>query len=348
MITLRLFHSTDPFRPIESRTLEGGELSIGRDPSAQWCIPDAAREVSRRHCVIMLRDGAVFIQDTSANGVYFGNERRRIESDTPVEVTPHQSIHLGQYMIVMEPLSAANDQSPSQALDAPFHQPLLAPAEVSADALDVPSAWNDATTTPRNRSNAALLDAFCEGADLDASAFAGEDPVAVMRRCGAVYQQMVVGLGDLMSERSSLKCEYRMDRTTVSAAGNNPFKWASSQRLAVDLLRAREDGFLYGPAALRASFVDLKKHLLCLAAGSRAAIAAVLDHLEPGAIEHSTKAAPALLLLAKAELCWRAFKSRRDALVYAAQTSADSLVNCAFRRGYEDELRRLDQLSTHQ
>ena len=48
-------------------------------------------------------------------------------------------------------------------------------------------------------------------------------------------QVVVLGMTDLMDERTSVKADYRMDRTTVRAEGNNPFKWARPQRLAVDL-----------------------------------------------------------------------------------------------------------------
>lgn len=353
MITLRLFRRADPFREIESRSLASGELTIGRDPAAQWRIADPEREVSRQHCVISLRSDGVLVRDTSSNGVYLGNDRRRIERDEPTPVTTGETIHIGQYMIVMEaPAPAANDAAPAQAsdaLDAPFHRPMLESSSANSETVSLPSQWMDGDAPPRAASapatDAGLLDAFCLGAQIDASYFAGEDPVDVMRRVGAVYQQLVLGLGDLMSERSSLKAEYRMNRTTVSANGNNPFKWAATQRVAVDLLRARDDGFLFGPAALKASFVDLKKHLLCLMAGSRAAVGAALDHLGPPQVEESIKG-QSLLFMHKTEACWRAYLKRHEGLQAEAETNPDGLVNRAFRCGYEQELRRLDELGT--
>ena len=54
-----------------------------------------------------------------------------------------------------------------------------------------------------------------------------------------------------MGERTSVKSAYRMDRTTVGAAGNNPFKWADAHRVGVDMLRAGNDGFLAGACGAR-------------------------------------------------------------------------------------------------
>ncbi|MGE0533083.1 MAG: type VI secretion system-associated FHA domain protein TagH [Hyphomonadaceae bacterium] len=355
MITLRLFHQADPFRQIEARTLDNGELVIGRDPAASWFVSDPDCELSRQHCKIACEGGEVQLTDMSANGVYVGPERRRAPRGEAMALTSSDMLHLGQFLILMEQSAAqpqpANDRqapaSPS-ALDAPFDAPMLMQRAPSAEAFAVLSDWAGAAAPLATRpgaSNATLLDAFCDGARLDASAFAGEDPADVMRRIGAVYQQMVLGLGDLMSERTSLKAEYRMERTTVGASGNNPFKWAPTQRVAVDLLRQREDGFLSGAAALKASFEDLKKHLLCLAEGSRAAISAAMDNLSPAAAESEVKG-QSTLFMAKSEACWRAHQKRHEELTLEARERADGRINRAFRDGYEQHLRALDELGT--
>src|SRR5262249_50428222 len=146
-----------------------------------------------------------------------------------------------------------------------------------------------ASAAPHGLTDAAMLEAFCAGAGLDASSFVGEDPAQVLHRAGAIYKQMVLGLGDLLNERHSVKTDLNMDRTTVGAAGNNPFKWAPTRRVAIDLLRERKDGFLSGPAALKASFEDLRKHAVCLMAGSRASLDFVFDALAPVSVEGELK-----------------------------------------------------------
>lgn len=348
MITLRLFHSNNPFRQIEERTLQDGELVVGRDHAAQWPIADPDCEVSRQHCVIKLKDGRIIVRDTSSNGVYLGPDRRRTPREQPVEVAANETIHIGQFMIVMEP-AAANDAGPGEALDAPFHKPILQDVAVSANSFAVPSQWKNETSAPeamsaaRPLSDAALLDAFCAGAKLDASSFAGEDPAEVLRRAGAVYQQVIVGLGDLMSERTSLKSAFAMDRTTVAAADNNPFKWAPAERLAIDMLRTRHDGFLTGPAALKASFEDLKKHVICLMAGSRAAVSATLDALNPDAVSEQ---AGSSLFMTKSEACWRQVQTLHASLASEARENADSAINRAFRQGYEQQLRQIEEMDT--
>jgi predicted component of type VI protein secretion system len=345
MIALRLFAVDDPFQQKDCRFLSSGEVAIGRDPSADWVMEDGACELSRRHCVIGVRNGGVWLRDTSANGVYLGAERARVQRDCEVPLSAAQSIYLGPYLIVVDVMDAdaqADADTQLDALDAPFHSPILRGATIDASAVTVPAAWADeaaAQKPPAAQPAAELLEAFCAGAGLDASYFAGEDAAAVLHRAGAMYRQTVLGVADLMSDRTSTKSAYQLDRTTVSGAGNNPFKWAEPHRLAIDLLRPRHAGFLAGEGALKASFEDLKTHLLCVLAGSRAALAATLKELSPAEVE-AAAARPAALA-GKAKACWSEYVARHARFAAQAAESVESCANVAFRQGYERQLRQL-------
>jgi predicted component of type VI protein secretion system len=351
MVTLRLFHSANPFQAIESRVVADGEIAVGRDPGADWHIDDAACELSRRHCAIHVSEEGVRVRDMSANGVFVGAARRRIAKDFYVAVALEEPIHLGQYMIVADTaLMPANDTNGLDAsIDAPFHSPILHEPEVSASSFSVRSAWSETPPAPvadRPRlPDAALLEAFCEGAGIDPSAFAAEVPADVMRRAGEAYRQAVIGLCDLMGERTSVKSTYRMDRTAVGATGNNPFKWADAHRVGIDILRAGNGSFLAGAAAINDSFEDLKKHLLCLVAGSRAAVAATLEEVGPARIEEGLKG-QSMLFQTKVDACWREFVKRHAQVSADARESADSAINRAFKAGYERQVRKLDELGT--
>jgi predicted component of type VI protein secretion system len=343
MVTLRLFHAADPFRPIAERMLGAEEIEVGRDPAADWPVEDSACELSRRHCALRLGPSGVIVRDLSANGVFVGPERRRLPRDVDSPLGGDDIIHLGQFMIAVDlALRPANDRANApltgQSIDAPFHAPML---------REVQSAWDPAQPASAQApvSDAALLEAFCEGAGLDASVFAGERPAEVLRRAGAAYQQAVLGLSDLMSDRTSLKSEYRMDRTRVGAENNNPFKWADPHRVAVDLLRSGNGHFLAEGAAITESFQDLKKHLLSLMAGSRAAINAVFEDISPAKIEQGLKG-NALVFQTRADACWRAFQTRHAAMAADASENPESAVNRAFRQGYERQVRKLDGLDT--
>lgn len=540
MFALRLFHASDPTRQIETRTLDSGELVVGREPGTGWRITDPDKAISRRHCVLSVKGGQLSVRDVSANGIFLGERRQPAPKEQAVPIQSGDIIRLGQFTIMVEratapagrpsldgdpfdapspfaspvgrdpvpprspdpfaselprdPLSldalgspagafggretlptlaedawerreaprAGEWNAPSRlkpdgheqligsdrawaipparpteeaglAFDAPFVRPILKSVEVRREDLAIPDDWDapgpaEPSPAPPPRAplrpapaaadpfagppvptetlaepprssdpfaeppparaaraaepapvesappvepptplstraaaqavggalpaeksapagDLALLQAFCAGAHLDPKAFADEDAEALMRKLGTVYRQMVLGLGDLLQERTTVKNEYRMVRTTVRAEGNNPFKWAPPARVAVDLLSSKDDGFLSGAAAVTDSFQDLKKHVLCLLAGMRAAVSATLDALEPGAIERQAKAPSAFGLKSRPAISWAEFVKVYAEFKKEADDNPDSQINREFRDAYERQLQALDGLN---
>src|SRR4029079_9105745 len=84
-----------------------------------------------------------------------------------------------------------------------------------------------------------MIVAFCRGARLDPADFAGDDPHELLHRVGAMYQPMVLGMGVLMRERTMSKGAYGLDATSADTREMNPFKWAPTRPVAVELLRKR-------------------------------------------------------------------------------------------------------------
>lgn len=320
MITLRLFKAADPFQQVEARPLDEGEVSIGRDPASGWAINDSSGALSRRHCVVEAADGRLWLTDTSTNGVFIGIDRRRAPRGERCELGAGDTLYLGDFMILLD-AEAANDlvlESAPVAVKAP---PARAP--VSAPVTD-----------------AALLEAFCHGAELEASSFAGEDPAAVLQRLGVIYRQVIEDLCSLMSDRAMLKNALQLERTTISARDNNPLKWASPQRVAVDLLREDErSGFLTGAAAFESSFADLRRHGACLLAGSRAAVQGVLDDLDPDKLDGAKKQS---LNFSRYETAWKQFQARHAQLLADAGARGAGRVERLFREGYEAQLKALE------
>ena len=165
-----------------------------------------------------------------------------------------------------------------------------------------------------------------------------------MERLGTVYRHMVLGLSDVLGERTALKSEYRMVRTTISAEDNNPLKWAPPQKVAAELLRASNEGFLAGPEAVTQSFQDVKKHLLCMLAGLRAALGSTLDTLAPSRIEEAIKD-QSFVLKPRAAVAWGEYAKVYGQLRKDAEDNADSPVNREFRAAYEKQLAELDRMA---
>jgi type VI secretion system FHA domain protein len=493
MIRLRLFNRQDPSRQIDSRVLDDGEMTIGRGIKADWQVPDPERDMSRLHLTVAVRGGMLTVRDTSANGVFIGNPRTRLDHDRPVPVSRGESIVFGPYLIVVEedagavvddapilddPFTGSGDDAappparprdpfgsalrpdpikldeepgdgvdawerrrtfqagdwdpvaphrrPDHAeligspqnwteppppparehgmgFDAPFVSPILRqPEPTVAGDLAIPSDWDSLPLTPAPPTPApvphdeapiapppvaiddpilpppvpvadpvppapapipaptppplpsaapavatagddALFDSFCAGARLSPNAFAGEDRALLMERLGAVYRQAILGIADLMTERTALKNDFRMVRTTIRPEGNNPFKWVPPQRIAIELLRSDDgSGYVTGERALSEALHDVKAHMLCVLAGMRGAIGATFDLLSPAEIEARTANRGFVMPGQRSAAAWSDYVDQFAAQRREADDSVDGPINRAFRDAYEDQLRQID------
>ena len=329
MFILRLFHRDRPFEQIEARLIGQDRLSLGRDPTCDWVVDDPEGTLSRLHCLVSAEGGALKLVDRSTNGVFLEGDRRA-PFDTPVALAPGDAFRMGALTLLVE---AADVRPVDPASTMLFTPGGGGPSPMAEDWVEPPPA----TSAHRD---ASLIEAFCEGARLDASALSSEDPVDLMRRVGAIYQQTILGLAALMADRARVKGEHQLDRTTIATSDNNPFKWAPSRKLAEDLLCGRETAFLSDAAAVRASFEDVARHLAGVVAGAEAATALVSETLAPEAIEAEARAR-ASLLRSRAGAAWDVLRARHARLSGAEPASEGSLRR-AFADAYERSQSRID------
>ena len=327
MYIFRLFNKDDELTPVDARLLAEGALTVGRDPASDWVIIDPDREISRSHLTMRVENGQLLLHCTGANGVFDAATEERLPIGEDIPLTLPQSILLGRYRI------AADHAPQASACGSPENGTLLMMPPLG-HRIDVPSDWTDGPSVPPITAGT-MFDAFCEGAGIDPAQFGAEDPAEVLRRAGAVYRQMVLGVGDLLAERDRVRGQYQLAQTIITSADNNPFKWAPTQRLAIDLLLASEGSFLSGPEALNASFRDIKKHLVATFHGFQQSLAAAVDSFDPQAIVAATEGQGSLLK-SRAALCWEEV-SRRHAALSAELDGEAGTLNDAFVAGYGEQ-----------
>jgi predicted component of type VI protein secretion system len=318
MYVCRLFHRNQPFEQIDARILSAGSLSLGRDRKADWPLTDEAGLLSRIHLTLAVNGDALTLTDHSTNGTFLGNGER-VPRDVPVPVAARDVLRFGALTLIVDMPSESEANDATQFLPTGLAAP-------------IPAQWIDGPTPPRARHHdESLIEAFCEGAQIDSSMLSGEDPEDLMRHLGALYQQAVLGVATLMAERARFKGGHDLDRTTISAADNNPFKWAPTRKLALSLLCAPRAGFLSGAEAVRVSFEDITQHLEGFAAGSNAAVNFVSDHLSPAAIDAEAEK-QGFSLRGRAAVARDVHARRHDAL----RAADKALVGRAFSKAYRE------------
>ncbi len=335
MYLLKLFHQSDPARPIAGR-MSGteGVIRVGRDADSDWMIEDEEREVSRTHFELHVRGGRLLLRPLGSNGVFAGSSSERLRDGEDHPLAVGDSIRFGKYLMLVDatPLATGSGANAARTmiLAAPF-----------GHSASIPTEWEDAVERQQAppTGEESLLEAFFEGAKLDSSAFSAEDPADVMRRAGESYRQMVIGLAALMGERTAAKARIHIDRTTICAKDNNPFKWAPTQRLAIDLLLNKDRGFLTAAQAIRVSFEDLKKHLISTMAGYQAALQAMARLTDPDTIQSSAKGG---LLQSREAAAWNRYKDVHRELARQILEDQDGPLNQAFVGAYNDKMSELD------
>lgn len=335
MYVIRLFEASDPTHPIDARLLREGQLQVGRDPAVDWTLPDPDREISRNHCTFDTEGDRLRLRCTGTNGVFDDLTGERLPDETDIWLDLPSTVRLGRFRLVASP-------APHDGMLAGGENRTMVLTPPLGGSTEVPSEWSDAIAPARSFEEGSLLEAFCEGAGLDASLLSSEDPAEIMRRAGAVYRQMVLGIGDLMSERERARTHYHLSRTTISGAGNNPFKWAPTQRLAIDLLLVGTSGFLSGPAALKASFRDIKRHLVATFAGLQASLRAAVDSFDPETIDAAV-APRAALFRGKATLHLGEVAARHTDLHRQLDQGEGGSLDEAFVHAYDEAERRVSE-----
>ena len=322
MYMLQLFDRDDAAEPVDVRLLGDGTLKIGRDAGADWSIADPDLALSRRHCELTAGPDGLLLKALGSNGVFDAATGARMPEATEVAVRVPGALRMGRFRLVATRAAlpeVPHDTGRTMISTAPMG---LATAVVTDWAEPAPAAPTV---------SGSLLEAFCQGAGLDASLLSSEPPEEIMRRAGAVYRQMVLGVGDLMAERDRARGRYQLTRTTIGGADNNPFKWAPSRRLAIDLLLTGSSGFLSGPAALQASFRDLKRHLVATFAGLQGSLRAAIERFDPESLETGR----ATLLKSRAAVQMEEVAARHADLVAQVDGHVAGSLDRAFVKAYD-------------
>lgn len=96
-LTLSVLRCPDAVPP-ETRTVTGGEFSIGRGPDNQWTLADPDKFLSKRHCVLAFRSGGWQLADVSTNGTFLNRDSDPVGA-TPRDLRDGDRLRLGNYEI---------------------------------------------------------------------------------------------------------------------------------------------------------------------------------------------------------------------------------------------------------
>jgi len=175
-----------------------------------------------------------------------------------------------------KPAAQAPDPEPAPEPE-PEPRPEAAPARASAPA---PSARPE----PAPGDAGEAMAAFWQAAGIDPARLSGNE--GGPEHAGRLFGVMVRGLWEMLRARMAFKEEFRVERTMLGAADNNPLKFAIDEAQAIEgLARPASRGFMAPERAVEEAFDDIRTHEMALVAAMHRALAHVLEEFDPEGLE---------------------------------------------------------------
>ena len=239
---------------------------------------------------------------------------------------------------------AGASSSTSPMASAPMATPLTAPPMATTGAPPSPAT---STSVPiplarTSRGGEEMLEAFFAGAGLTGAQPA--DPAAMMKGLGQAFRAVISGLRSVLIARATIKREFRIEQTMMSARAN-PLKFSANDDDAlIALLGVGRRTDMSPAAAITDSLHDIQMHEIAVTKAMQVAVRAMMEELSPDKIRATTEQGGMALLAAQRKArAWDTFETRHAATVQALTDNFDSVFGKAFALAYE---RALDELST--
>jgi type VI secretion system FHA domain protein len=156
-LTIRNFDELDNGSPLYL-TLDRRGATIGRAATTDWCLPDANRHISSRHCEIRFIDGRYELNDISTNGTFLRGQEARLPG--PHVLQQGDVLVVGQFEI-----EAALDDATAAAAASSQDQPKLA-------------SWKSWTDAAEGKESAPVIDEASWDRKPQGSAISGSGPMA--------------------------------------------------------------------------------------------------------------------------------------------------------------------------
>lgn len=212
--------------------------------------------------------------------------------------------------------------------------------EISLSAQPEPSPSIPSGAGGGDRAARAFLKALGEG-DLSC---ADSDLEETMERLGTVMRTMILGVREILMTRATIKSEFRINQTMISAGGNNPLKFSVSPEQAIEsMVKPTTKGYMDSVAASEQALTDIKVHEVATMTGMEAALKGVLAKMDPNSLIKLIESDRGFRspLTSKKARYWDGFEHKYQEIVDQAENDFQDLFSNEFAKAYQDQLDRL-------
>jgi len=163
---------------------------------------------------------------------------------------------------------------------------------------------------------------------------------------GEMVRETVSGMMQVLTSRSSIKNEFRMNVTTIQPVENNPLKFSANVDDALENMFLKKGSSYKKPIeAIQDGFHGIAEHQIAILAGIRAAFKGAVERFDPAKLEErfdrQSKGNLDLIPGLKKSRNWNQFIHYYNELFDDMDNSFQYLFGDEFVRAYEDQLQRL-------
>lgn len=161
---------------------------------------------------------------------------------------------------------------------------------------------------------------------------------------GELMRETVSGLMQVLTSRSTVKNEFRMNVTTIQPVENNPLKFSANVEDALENMFIRDSQAYKKPVeAVREGFQGIAEHQVAILAGIRAAFRGIIERFDPNTLEQRFEKyrKAGLLQMVNKGKNWDSYKEYYNELVNDMDNSFQHLFGYDFVQAYEDQLLKL-------
>jgi FHA domain-containing protein len=336
--------------------------TVGRGEDNFFVLPDPKHHVSRLQASIKSADAHHTISNLSqANPVLVNGYE--IEFGREYDLLVGDKIQIGLYLLRAEsdPTDDSGDGNTVRTMeisdiaigagtpringDQPAAAVAQAQEQMTTALVDALPADQLAAPALPAADNQALLQAFLNGAGIPAVSISSGLTPELMETIGKLLATAIQGTVDLNALRALVKREAHAEVTMVVVRNNNPLKFfPDCETILTQMLRKKMPGFMGPQEAMQDAYEDLRAHQLGIVAGTRAAMAEVLERLDPDNFNQESRERSffdaVLPARRKAEM-WDRYAEIFRNIEIETQDDFQTLFGKTFRDTYEAEIERV-------
>lgn len=171
-----------------------------------------------------------------------------------------------------------------------------------------------------------------------------EKIIEVNQVVGELVRETITGMMQVLSSRSTIKNEFRMNVTTIQPIENNPLKFSANVDDAIENMFIKDGNAYKKPVeAIKEGFEGIAEHQIAILAGIRTAFKGVLNRFDPVVLEQRFEKfnKPGIIPVLSKSKNWDSYTHYYKELVDDMDNSFQHLFGYEFVQAYEDQLQKL-------